>query len=65
MFVVSGGLKKGLYGAYPSLDPSDLDQGDLKFTTDFRSVYATVLDKWLGADSERVLGDKYDDQSFV
>jgi len=38
---------------------TDLDQGDLKFNTDFRSVYATVLEKWLGTDSTQVLGAKY------
>ena len=43
MFVVGPKVKGGLYGAYPSL--SDLDQGDLKFTTDFRRVYATLLDQ--------------------
>jgi uncharacterized protein (DUF1501 family) len=63
MFVAGGGIKKGLYGAYPSL--TDLDQGDLKFNTDFRSVYATVLDRWMGADSERVLGGKFNDLDFV
>ena len=41
LFVVGGKLKGGLYGAHPSL--TDLDNGDLKFATDFRSVYATVL----------------------
>ena len=63
MFVIGGGIKGGLYGAYPSL--TDLDQGDLRFTTDFRSVYATVLDKWMGANSELALGTKYPDLGFV
>jgi uncharacterized protein (DUF1501 family) len=57
MFVLGGGVKPGLYGAYPSL--TDLYQGDLKFNTDFRSVYATALEKWLGAPSEMVLGKKF------
>jgi len=63
MFIVGAGVQSGLYGDYPSL--TDLDQGDLKFSTDFRSVYATVLDKWMGADSERVLGQKFDNLTFV
>ena len=63
MFLVGGGVKGGLYGSYPSL--TDLDQGDLKFSTDFRSVYATVLDKWMGADSERVLGERFPDLAFI
>jgi uncharacterized protein (DUF1501 family) len=57
MFVVGGGVKAGLFGKYPSL--TDLDRGDLKFNTDFRSVYGTVLDKWLKAPSQLVLGKKF------
>lgn len=63
MFLIGGAVKGGLYGAYPSL--TDLDQGDLKFTTDFRSVYATALDRWMGADSERVLGSRYENIAFI
>jgi uncharacterized protein (DUF1501 family) len=50
-------VKPGLFGKHPSL--TDLDNGDLKFSTDFRSVYATVLDKWLRAPSQLVLGKKF------
>jgi uncharacterized protein (DUF1501 family) len=57
MFVLGGAVKPGLFGKYPSL--SDLDNGDLKFNTDFRSVYGTVLDRWLKAPSELVLGRKF------
>lgn len=57
MFVVSGAGKAGLQGEHPSL--TELYQGDLKFHTDFRSVYATVLDKWLQIPSEPVLGGKF------
>jgi uncharacterized protein (DUF1501 family) len=57
MFVLGGAVKAGLFGKYPSL--SDLDHGDLKFNTDFRSVYGTILDRWLQAPSELVLGHKF------
>jgi uncharacterized protein (DUF1501 family) len=57
MFVLGGRVKPGLIGKYPSL--TDLDNGDLKFNTDFRSVYASVLDRWLAAPSEKVLGRKF------
>ena len=57
MFIVGGAVKPGLFGKYTSL--SDLDYGDLKFNTDFRSVYGTVLDKWLRAPSQVVLGRKF------
>lgn len=57
MFVAGPGLKAGAVGAHPSL--SDLDSGDLKFHTDFRSVYATLLDGWLGCDSKAVLDGSF------
>jgi uncharacterized protein (DUF1501 family) len=57
MFVLGGKVKPGLFGKYPSL--TDLDRGDLKFNTDFRSVYGTVLDQWLRAPSQVVLGRKF------
>ncbi len=44
-FLIGGNVKGGVYGTHPSLD--DLDNGNLRFGTDFRSLYATVLEKWL------------------
>lgn len=63
MFVFGGSVKSGLFGKYPSL--TDLDRGDLKFNTDFRSVYGTVLERWLKAPSEVVLGRKFPALSIV
>lgn len=57
MFLLGGGVQGGLYGSYPSM--SDLDVGDLKFSTDFRSVYSTVLADWLGADPAPVVGGAF------
>ncbi|HST29947.1 MAG TPA: DUF1501 domain-containing protein [Chthoniobacterales bacterium] len=57
MFLLGGAAKAGLFGQYPSL--TDLDRGDLKFNTDFRSVYGTLLDRWLKAPSQTVLGRKF------
>ncbi|PZR77152.1 MAG: hypothetical protein DLM73_00375 [Chthoniobacterales bacterium] len=57
MFVLGGRVRPGLFGKHPSL--SDLDHGDLKFNTDFRGVYGTILEKWLKAPSEMVLGRKF------
>ena len=51
MFVVGKGVRGGFYGKHPSL--TDLDQGDLKMTTDFRSVYATMIKKWMGFDDTK------------
>jgi uncharacterized protein (DUF1501 family) len=64
MFFISGGLKeKGLLN--PMCDLNDLNQGDLKYTVDFKSVYATMLHNWLSADDEKILGNKYGIMSFV
>ena len=58
IFLAGGRLKQNLVGAHPSL--TDLDNGALKFHTDFRSVYATVLDKWLGFESRIILDKQYE-----
>jgi hypothetical protein len=57
MFVMGGGIKAGLFGKYPSL--TNLNGGDLIYNVDFRSVYATILEKWLKAPSQVVLGKKF------
>jgi uncharacterized protein (DUF1501 family) len=57
MFVLGHSVKGGLYGGHPSL--TQLDAGDLAFTTDFRSVYATLIGGLFGADPVRVLGAEY------
>lgn len=58
VLLAGGGTRAGLVGARPSL--ADLDSGDLKMTVDFRRVYATLLDDWLGVDSQVVLGDRFE-----
>lgn len=63
MFVISSKCKGGVIGTHPSL--TDLDDGDLKFHTDFRSVYATLLDRWLNIPSEPVLGGAFRAVEFV
>jgi uncharacterized protein (DUF1501 family) len=57
MFLLGTPVKGGLYGKHPPL--TDLADGDLVHTTDFRSVYASVLEKWFGLESEPILGAKY------
>jgi uncharacterized protein (DUF1501 family) len=58
MFVFGHGLKPGVHGTQPSL--TDLDErGNLKMTTDFRSVYAAILEKWLCIPHDTVLGQKF------
>ncbi len=58
LFVAGPSVQGGVVGKHPSL--ADLDADDLKFHTDFRRVYATLLDGWLGCDSKAVLGAKWD-----
>ncbi|HZS15250.1 MAG TPA: DUF1501 domain-containing protein [Candidatus Dormibacteraeota bacterium] len=57
VFVVGKPVKGGLYGSAPSL--TDLDNGNLKHTTDFRSVYQAMIQDWLGADASSVLGGSF------
>ncbi len=64
MFFIGGGLKqKGVLNAMPDL--ADLNEGDLKHKIDFKNVYATVLNKWLGADDKLILGKQFDKLDFV
>ena len=58
LFVAGGRVKPGLIGTHPSL--TDLDEDDLKFTTDFRAVYAALLEQWLGVASAPVLGGSFE-----
>lgn len=65
LFVLGGKVRAGIYGSHPKLETSELDQGDLKWQTDFRNVYATVLRNWLGTDSSKVLGGAFKPMDFL
>jgi uncharacterized protein (DUF1501 family) len=56
LFLLGAAVKGGLYGERPNL--GKLDFGNLRYTTDFRSVYKTVLDRWLQAPADVVLGER-------
>jgi uncharacterized protein (DUF1501 family) len=69
LFVAGPAVKGGAVGKHPSLKREDLDyetsivdrqSGDIKFHTDFRKLYATLLDKWMGVDSNAVLSGKFE-----
>jgi uncharacterized protein (DUF1501 family) len=64
MFVIGNQVQGGLIGEHPSLTSLD-DNRNLKFNIDFRSVYATVLENWLGAPAEQVLGARYENVGFI
>ncbi len=57
MFLAGGSVRGGLHGEHPSL--TDLEDGDLRYHTDFRSVYATVAEDWLGVSGKALLGKDY------
>lgn len=57
MFLFGPMVRPGVVGTHPSL--TDLDEGDLKHTIDFRSVYAGILGGWLKADSKKILEGEY------
>ncbi|HYG50034.1 MAG TPA: DUF1501 domain-containing protein [Flavobacteriales bacterium] len=64
MFIIGNKLKKsGVRNAAPDL--TDLQDGDLKHTVDFRSVYATVLKNWLGANDKEILGENFTMLDFI
>jgi uncharacterized protein (DUF1501 family) len=63
MMAIGGPVRGGIYGTAPSLDPNsptlENNGGDVRYETDFRSVYARVLDNWLGASSTSILGGDF------
>ena len=59
MFLIGSKMKAGLLGAEPSLAPADLQDGDIKYNTDFRSVYASILQEWLQTNSVPILGQQF------
>jgi uncharacterized protein (DUF1501 family) len=58
VFLAGGKVKGGPVGPHPSL--TDLENGALKTQIDFRRIYATVLDRWLGFESEPILGARFE-----
>ncbi|KAA5827567.1 DUF1501 domain-containing protein [Algibacter amylolyticus] len=65
VFIIGENLKKqGLYNTMASLSDLD-DNGDLKFEIDFRTIYATVLDKWLEVDNKKVLNTSFNPLDFI
>ena len=65
VFIIGDQLKKqGLYNNMASLSDLD-DNGDLKFEIDFRTIYATVLNKWLDVNDEKVLNKSFRQLDFI
>jgi uncharacterized protein (DUF1501 family) len=65
-FAVGESVKGGIYGVYPSLEPSQQEEGgNLKYNLDFRSVYTTILDDWLGLNPGPIVGGSFEPVKFI
>ena len=64
-FVIGDAVSGGMHGVYPSLREDALLDGDLHFQVDFRSVYATLAEKWLGLDSRSIVGGTFENLDFI
>jgi uncharacterized protein (DUF1501 family) len=64
-FVVGDAVKGGLYAEYPSLEAGKLLEGDLHFNNDFRGLYATLLERWLGLDAKPIVGGSFEQIDFL
>ncbi len=64
-FVIGDAVKGGLYGEYPSLEADKLLEGDLHYNNDFRGMYATLLEKWMGLDSKPITGGSFEQLDLI
>ncbi|GAB4332501.1 MAG: DUF1501 domain-containing protein [Dehalococcoidia bacterium] len=64
LFALGGTVQGGLFGEQPRLDAL-VDNGNLGYTTDFRSVYATITERWLGVPADAVLGESWPQLGFL
>jgi uncharacterized protein (DUF1501 family) len=65
-FAVGEHVKGGIYGEYPSLEPSKQEEGgNLRYNLDFRCVYSTILEDWLSLNPVPIVGGNYDRVKFL
>ena len=64
-FVVGEAVKGGLYAEYPSLEENKLLEGDLHFNNDFRGLYSTILEKWMGLDAKPIVNGTFEQLDFI
>ncbi len=64
-FVIGDHVAGGMHGTYPSLKEEDLLDGDLHFEVDYRGVYSTLLEKWLGLDAKPIVGGSFEQLDLV
>ena len=64
-FVIGDRVNGGLHSTYPSLELGDLEFGDLRHTYDFRGLYSTLLEQWLGVEPDPIVGGSYEQLPLV
>ena len=65
-WVVGEHVKGGIYGEYPSLEPSQQEEGgNLKYNMDFRSIYTTIVEDWFKMDPQPIVGGSFEKVSFL
>ena len=64
-FAIGPGVKGGMYSTYPETRAEALQQGDLVPNMDFRGVYSTVLERWLGLDPVPIVNGQFEQPHFL
>ena len=64
-FAIGDPVKGGYYSEYPSMKPEDLQEGDLVPNIDFRGVYSSMLEQYLGLDPKAIVGGTFEQLDFV
>ena len=64
-FVVGDAVNGGMYGEYPSLEDDKLLEGDLHFSTDFRSIYTDLLEGFMGLDAQPLVNGTFEKFNLV
>ncbi len=64
-FVIGDRVKGGQYSEYPSIRTEDLEQGDLVPNYDFRGLYSTILEDWMGLDANPLVGGSFEKVALV
>ena len=65
VLMIGDSVKGGQYGEYPSMRPEDLEQGDLVPYQDFRGVYSTILEDWMGLDAKPIVDGTFEKPGFI
>jgi uncharacterized protein (DUF1501 family) len=64
-FILGEHVTGGMYGEYPSLKREDLTLGNLKYNVDFRSTYATILDRWMKIDAQPIVNGNFEEFAII